>query len=87
MLGDRAAAPRMAKCFVYRDHRWFSTLLTGLVVVSVCLGGMGFLGAVFFRKQALTFIYRPEYSTHREILPWLMGASGFFYLGSTLGHG
>jgi hypothetical protein len=37
---------------------------------------MGFPGAVFFGKQALTFINRPKYSTHPKILVWLMGAWG-----------
>jgi O-antigen/teichoic acid export membrane protein len=39
-----------------------------------------------FGKQAMAFVYRPEYSTHQDVLVWLMGASGFFYLGSTLGY-
>jgi O-antigen/teichoic acid export membrane protein len=50
------------------------------------LGALGFAGAFFFGKQAMTAIYRPEYSTHQDVLLWLMGASGFFYLGSTLGY-
>jgi O-antigen/teichoic acid export membrane protein len=82
----QAAAPRLAKCFVTHDNRGFNMLLTALVVVSLGLGGLGFLGAVLFGKQAMAFIYRPEYSTRPDVLMWLMGASGFFYLGSTLGY-
>jgi O-antigen/teichoic acid export membrane protein len=82
----QAAAPRLAKCFANRDQRGFNVLLAALVVASLGLGGLGFLGAVLFGKQAMAFIYRPEYSTHHDVLLWLMGASGFFYLGSTLGY-
>jgi O-antigen/teichoic acid export membrane protein len=82
----QAAAPRLAKCFANRDRRGFSMLLAALVVVSLGLGGLGFAAAVLFGKQAVALIYRPEYSIHQDVLLWLMGASGFFYLGSTLGY-
>jgi len=82
----QAAAPRLAKCFVNRDKRGFSKLLAALVVASLGLGSLGFAGALIFGKQAMAFIYRPEYSAHPDVLVWLMGASGFFYLGSTLGY-
>jgi O-antigen/teichoic acid export membrane protein len=82
----QAAAPRLAKCFANRDWRGFSGLLAALVVASLGLGGLAFAGAVLFGRSAMTLIYRPEYSTHQDALLWLMGASGFFYLGSTLGY-
>jgi O-antigen/teichoic acid export membrane protein len=82
----QAAAPRLAKCFVEGDRRGFNSLLVALVVTSLGLGALGFAGAVLFGKQAMAFFYRPEYSAHPDVLVWLMGASGFFYLGSTLGY-
>jgi O-antigen/teichoic acid export membrane protein len=82
----QAAAPRLAKYFASRNMGGFIALLAALVVVSLGLGGMGFAGAVMFGKQAMALIYRPEYSTRQDVLVWLMGASGFFYLGSTLGY-
>jgi O-antigen/teichoic acid export membrane protein len=82
----QAAAPRLAKCFVERDRRGFTMLLIGLVVVSLGLGGLGFAGAMLCGKQAMALLYRPEYSTRQDVLVWLMGASGFLYLGSTLGY-
>ena len=82
----QAAAPRLAKYFANRDMSGFTVLLAALVVVSLGLGGLGFAGAVMFGKQAMALIYRPEYSTRQDVLVWLMGASGFFYLGSTLGY-
>lgn len=81
----QAAAPRLTKCFIQGDRRGFARLLAALVVVSLGLGGMGLASAILFGKQAMALIYRPEYSTHPEVLIWLMAASGFFYLGSTLG--
>jgi O-antigen/teichoic acid export membrane protein len=82
----QAAAPRLAKCFANRDRHGFSKLLAALVVASLGLGALGFTAGVMFGKQAMAFVYRPEYSTHQDVLVWLMGASGFFYLGSTLGY-
>jgi O-antigen/teichoic acid export membrane protein len=82
----QAAAPRLAKYFANRNDRSFNLLLAALVSVSLGLGGLGFFGAALFGKQAMSFIYRPEYSAHQDVLLWLMGASGFFYLGSTLGY-
>jgi O-antigen/teichoic acid export membrane protein len=82
----QAAAPRLAKSFLNRDQRGFGVLLAALIAASLGLGGMGFAGAVLFGKQAMTLLYRPEYSTRQDVLLWLMGASGFFYLGSTLGY-
>jgi O-antigen/teichoic acid export membrane protein len=82
----QAAAPRLAKYFVARDKRGFGILLSSLVVASLGLGLLGFAGALLFGREAMALIYRPEYSTRQDVLVWLMGASGFFYLGSTLGY-
>jgi O-antigen/teichoic acid export membrane protein len=82
----QAAAPRLAKCFANRDMRGFLALLSGLVLASLGLGAGGFLVSVLFGKQAMALMYRPEYTTRQDVLVWLMAASGFFYLGSTLGY-
>jgi O-antigen/teichoic acid export membrane protein len=82
----QAAAPRLARYFAARDNRGFGILLSSLVVASLGLGLLGFAGALVFGREAMAFIYRPEYSTRQDVLVWLMGASGFFYLGSTLGY-
>ena len=82
----QAAAPRLAKYFLAGNKRGFGILLTAIVASSLGLGVLGFVGALFFGRQAMAIIYRPEYSTRQDVLVWLMGASGFFYLGSTLGY-
>jgi O-antigen/teichoic acid export membrane protein len=82
----QAAAPRMASAFATGDSRKFSLLLGALIAASLGLGGLGLVGALLFGKQAMTLIYRPEYSTHQDVLVWLMAASGLYYLGSTLGY-
>jgi O-antigen/teichoic acid export membrane protein len=82
----QAAAPRLAKYFVAHDRRGFSILLSAIVLASLGLGILGFAGALLFGRQGMALIYRPEYSTRQDVLVWLMGASGFFYLGSTLGY-
>ncbi|MBV8864286.1 MAG: oligosaccharide flippase family protein [Acidobacteriaceae bacterium] len=82
----QAAAPRLAKYFAAHDRRGFSILLSAIVFASLGLGVLGFAGALLFGRQAMALIYRPEYSARQDVLIWLMGASGFFYLGSTLGY-
>jgi O-antigen/teichoic acid export membrane protein len=82
----QAAAPRMAKAFAQRENRKFSLLLFGLVGASLGMGILGLLGSIFFGRQAMTLIYRPEYSTRQDLLIWLMAASGLYYLGSILGY-
>lgn len=82
----QAAAPRMAAAFAARANRKFALLLAGLVTASLGFGGLGLLGALLFGRQAMALIYRPEYSTHQDVLVWLMAASGLYYLGSTLGY-
>lgn len=81
----QGAAPRLAKYFEAAKLRDFRALMTTIVAASLAIGATGFLGAVLFGRQVLAIVYRPEYSTHQDILVWLMAASGFFYLGSTLG--
>ncbi len=82
----QAAAPRMASAFASGAARKFAGLLGALVAASLGFGGLGLAGALVFGKQAMTLIYRPEYSTHQDVLIWLMAASGLYYLGSTLGY-
>jgi O-antigen/teichoic acid export membrane protein len=82
----QAAAPRLAKYFLAKNKRGFAILLAAIVAASLGFGALGFGGALFFGRQAMAAIYRPEYSTRQDVLVWLMGASGFFYLGSTLGY-
>ena len=82
----QAAAPRMANAFATNNGRKFGVLLAGLVAASLGLGGLGLFGALLFGRQAMALIYRPEYSTHQDVLVWLMAASGLYYLGSTLGY-
>jgi O-antigen/teichoic acid export membrane protein len=61
-------------------------MLGALVVASLGLGFLGFAGAFLFGRQAMTMLYRPEYTTRQDVLLWLMGSSGLLYLGSTLGY-
>jgi O-antigen/teichoic acid export membrane protein len=82
----QAAAPRLAKSFANCDWRAFGFMLGALLAVSLGLGFLCFAGAFLFGKQAMAILYRPEYTTRQDVLLWLMGGSGFLYLGSTLGY-
>lgn len=82
----QAAAPRLAKYFLTGNKRGFRILLTAIITASLGLGALGLGGALLFGRQAMAIIYRPEYSARQDVLVWLMAASGFFYLGSTLGY-
>ena len=82
----QGAAPRLAKYFAAGDMRSFRNILSMLVFTSLALGAAGFGGALLFGPKLLAAIYRPEYSTRQDVLLFLMAASGFYYLGSTLGY-
>lgn len=82
----QGAAPRLAKYFEAARMHEFRALLTTLIVASLGIGAIGLIGALLVGRQVLTIVYRPEYATQQDILVWLMAASGFFYLGSTLGY-
>lgn len=81
----QGAVPRLAKYFEAARMREFRALLTTLIIASLGVGATGLIGALLFGRQVLAIVYRPEYSSQQNILVWLMAASGFFYLGSTLG--
>ncbi len=82
----QAAAPRLSTAFSDRNKKKFFVILSGLVAASFGLGGAGLTIAIFFGRQAMALIYRPEYSTRQDVLVWLMAASGLYYLGSTFGY-
>ncbi len=81
----QGATPRLAKYFESSRMHDFRSLLTALILSSLAIGAAGLLGSVAFGRQVLAIVYRPEYASQQDILVWLMAASGFFYLGSTLG--
>jgi O-antigen/teichoic acid export membrane protein len=81
----QGVAPRLSKYFQAFELRAFRSLLSIIALISLGIGVVGLLAALLFGRQLLTIIYRPEYATQQEILVWLMAASGFFYMGSTLG--
>ncbi len=82
----QGAVPRLAKYFEASKMKDFRMLLTVVIVASLGIGAAGLAGSMLFGRQVLAIVYRPEYSAHQGILVWLMAASGFFYLGSTLGY-
>lgn len=81
----QGATPRLAKYFEAAKLRDFRALLIAIILASLGLGAAGFTGALLFGRQVLSIVYRPEYGMQQDILVWLMAASAFFYLGSTLG--
>lgn len=81
----QCATPRLAKYFATGDMPAFRSLLWTFVGISAALGGAGFLAAVFFGREILSLVYRPEYAARQDVFIWLMAASGALYLGSTMG--
>jgi O-antigen/teichoic acid export membrane protein len=80
----QGATPRMAKYFSTAQIAPFRSLVLRLAAASLALGAAGLIVALLFGRQAITIIYRAEYSTRQDIFIWLMGASGLYYLGSML---
>ncbi|MCX7593499.1 MAG: oligosaccharide flippase family protein [Fischerella sp.] len=85
-LGESAVA-RLAQYYAAGKSILFVRLLFKLVGIGALLGGAGVLVSLIAGKQVLTFIYRPEYAQHTNLLVWLAIAAGIRYMANFLGYG
>jgi O-antigen/teichoic acid export membrane protein len=83
----QSASPRLANYYLDGKKRAFRRLLIKLIGMAVFIGVAGILAALAAGRQILTFLYRPEYATHVNVLVWLMVAAGISYVGNFLGYG
>jgi O-antigen/teichoic acid export membrane protein len=82
----QATAARLAGYYV-ENLRKFRKLLLQLVAIAAANGVIGVLAAVFWGRQFLTIMYRPEYAMYPSVFAWLMAAAGVSYVASALGYG
>jgi O-antigen/teichoic acid export membrane protein len=67
-----AVFARLSKLFGHGDLAGFRRLLLRIAGVYASLGVAGVIGAAVLGRQVLSFVYRPEYAQHVELLRWLM---------------
>jgi O-antigen/teichoic acid export membrane protein len=82
----QATAARLAQYYL-ENLRQFRRLLLQLIAIAAANGVIGALAAVFFGRQFLTIMYRPEYAMYPSVFAWLMVAAGVSYVASALGFG
>jgi O-antigen/teichoic acid export membrane protein len=81
----QAAFVRLAKMAGAADVQGFNKLLLKLLGVAMLLGLGGVVVAMAFGRLLLTWIYRPEYAEHTDLLVVMMVAGTLAYVGSVLG--
>ena len=68
------------------DPERFTQLVLLLLSTAASLGIAGTIGAAFFGKQILEFVYRPDYAVHHEVFVWLSVGATFLFTASALGY-
>ena len=83
----QSVCTRMARLFADSDIRRFKALLGKLVLFAAVLG-MAALGlASVMGRPVLTFVYRPEYAEHIDLLLLMIVDATLVAIGSFLGFG
>jgi O-antigen/teichoic acid export membrane protein len=82
----QALFPRLSKMYAARDLDGFRRLVWRSVQISIGLGFMGTAGSVIAGKQALQFIYRPEYAERHWLFTALMFTGTLLYVITALGY-
>jgi O-antigen/teichoic acid export membrane protein len=83
----QAVTPKMAEYYGNGQREAFQLLLWKLVAIGAAIGLVTVTASLWFGRQLLTVIYRPEYATRNDVFVWLMAAGGVGYIASFLGYG
>ena len=83
----QAATPKMAEYYGTGQRAAFQLLLSKLVAVGAAIGLVTVVASLWFGRQLLTVMYRPEYASRNDVFVWLMAAGGVGYIASFLGYG
>ncbi len=83
----QSASPRLAKCYSENNDSAFLTLLLRLVGIGLLLSAAGVVISALFGRELLTWLYRPEYARHADVLVWLLAVAAAGYVSSFLGYG
>jgi O-antigen/teichoic acid export membrane protein len=82
----QATAARLARNYV-ENLAQYRILILQLIAMAAANGLVGVLVAVFWGRQFLTIMYRPEYAMYPAVFAWLMVAAGLSYIIAALGFG
>jgi O-antigen/teichoic acid export membrane protein len=83
----QSVCTRMARLFADCDIRRFKALLGKLVLFATALGTVALGLALFAGRPFLTFVYRPEYAEHIDLLLLMIVDATLVAVGSFLGFG
>jgi O-antigen/teichoic acid export membrane protein len=83
----QSVCTRMARLFADCDIRGFKTLLGKLILFAAVLGTVALGMALFAGRSVLTFVYRPEYAEHVDLLLLMVVDATLVAIGSFLGFG
>ena len=82
----QSATPRLAQLYSSGDRRGFGVLLARLLGLVLLIGLAGIGVAMVAGGPILSFVYRPEYAGHNDLLIAMMAAGAVGYVGSLLGY-
>jgi len=83
----QAATPKMAEYYGNGQRAAFQLLLWKLVTIGAAIGLVTVAASLWFGRQLLTVMYRPEYASRNDVFVWLAAAGGVGYIASFLGYG
>lgn len=83
----QSASPRLATYYAKGRVDQFRVLLVKLTIIGTLIGLLGTLIVIFFGKQVLTIIYRPEYADHVNVFFWIMLSGAIGFAGGFIGYG
>jgi len=87
MALGQSVCTRMARLFADCDIREFKALLGKLILFAAALGTVALGMALFAGRPVLTFVYRPEYAEHVDLLLLMIVDATLVAIGSFLGFG
>jgi O-antigen/teichoic acid export membrane protein len=83
----QSACTRMARLFADCDTRKFKALLGKLILFAAALGVVALGLTLVVGRSVLTFVYRPEYAEHIDLLLLMVVDATLVAIGSFLGFG
>jgi O-antigen/teichoic acid export membrane protein len=84
---DHSAIPRLAEQFAHRHSEAFWQLMRKMMLLGLILGGGSIVVAIVAGEQLLELIYTREYTSHQNLLVWILVAGTLGHLGSSLRAG
>lgn len=84
---NQSALATLSRHYTAGDIRGFTKIMAALCGISAATALLGLAGCMWFGGEALTILYRPEYSKFAGLLDWCLLGLLFQGLGSTLRTG